>query len=152
MNKILIIKDLRQHTMYAWTMPHHIITIPMVKLLILGLCTVRIMPWVFPRLWIFVPNNLIVISFLVRTSFCFIRCFFLSCQIKLQTFSLRSNLTINRIQIFYRSSLRIAVPDILFHLSPRTFPTSVNAIPGLLFLTFYKTKQERNKSCHVWKT
>lgn len=32
----------------------------------------------------------------------------------------------------------LELPDILFHLSPRTLPTSVNAIPGLLFLTFCK--------------
>ena len=47
---------------------------------------------------------------------------------------------------FERASCQISKPDNLFHLSPRTLPTSVNAIPGLLFFIFCNKKKKHEQA------
>lgn len=90
------------------------------------------------------------VSLLVSTSFCLIRFFFLGYITKSTSLGFFQVLFSCYWDSLVFSSIYIIIPDIFLHLSPRTFPISKNAIPGLSFFVFcIKQPKEKQKEIQV---
>ena len=107
-----------------------------------NLCAIWFISWIYIHwLWVLVAADFILVTFFILLSLCFIWFFLLHCT---RTFSTHGKLLRcwEVIQAIIGKSYRVpdevqwsSLPVIFFHLSPRTLPTSVNAIPGLVFFT-----------------
>lgn len=114
--------------------------------------TVRIIPWIYiHRLWVFVVADLISITFLVCTSLCFIRCFFLSCKIKFANIP-GSYYLFKISKLTYVDIRDPAYIGVTWHLVPSISKNLAHICECYSWITFLNILQERKQDelhfCH----